>query len=152
MQAVTKSDPLKNPGAAHNGVPLRRALKNHGERHILQGGQRVHQIIGLEDISDLVAAHPRLLALGQVEDRLPLEIDLPLGWYIQRADLVEERTLSRATGPHDGEELAPLNFQRNAFERPHLLAAHAVEFFDIVSSDNGGHRVLSVCRILHFQN
>src|SRR5262245_58969038 len=56
--------------------------------------------------------------------------------HVQSADLVEERALARARGPHDRDELTAQKIQRDPLERDNLLAGQVVNLLDVFGSND----------------
>jgi hypothetical protein len=79
------------------------SLPVEGQGHVLQAGERGQEVEELEDEADLVAPQAGKGIVGKADDRLAVEADLARGGAIQPADQVEERRLSGAGGPDDGD-------------------------------------------------
>src|SRR5207245_2768351 len=75
-----------------------------------------NQVVGLEDEADLSISDPGQLVVGQRRDVVAVEDVAAGGWLIEAADQVHQGALAGARGPHDGDELALRNVERNSFE------------------------------------
>src|SRR6266568_1348814 len=62
---------------------------------------------------------------------------MSLGGMIETADDIHHRRLSRAGRTHDGHELAPMDFQRNASKCVNFHVTHVVNLVNAIKADQG---------------
>ena len=76
------------------------------EADVFERRQRRQQVEELEDESDLVAAHPRQVVVGEAGERLAVDAHTAGGRTVESADEIEERRLARSGGSDDRDHLA----------------------------------------------
>ena len=96
------------------------------QRDVLLGGQHRHEVEGLEDEAEPVAAQPRQAAVVEAGELLPVDHHRSGGGLVQPREQVHQRRLPGARRPHDRRELAGGEGQRHAGERVHRGLALAV--------------------------
>jgi hypothetical protein len=67
-----------------------------GQHHVLQRRLRRQEVERLEDVADLVTAHPRQLVSIELGDIHLVDVDLALEGLIEPADHVEQRGFFRS--------------------------------------------------------
>ena len=117
--AVAEPDLFQQLRGPASGRARRAPGQQRGQLDVLRGGQLVHQVEGLEDEADRVAAKPRQRLLAQLVDPAPGEPDLAARRPFQAAEQVQQRRLAAAARPHHGERLARGDLQLDAVERAH---------------------------------
>ena len=109
----------------------------HGQRDVLDRGQRRHQVERLEDEADAVAAQlGELASLSVARSTSPMN-DLAAGEVVEPGQAVHERRLARARRPHDGGEAAGVEVDVDAVEGADVGVAAAV---DLGRADGPGGR------------
>ena len=82
------------------------AAEEHGELHVLEGGDLGQEVEVLEDEAHAAVAHVRELVPVQARHGLAREVVGPVRGGVQAADEVHEGGFARTRGPDDGHELA----------------------------------------------
>src|SRR6478735_6726686 len=124
LEAIGEAD-----GGDHRVVPLGVGLAagdRHREGDVLLRGQRRHQVEGLEDEADLVAAQPGeglVLEPGQV---LLTDEDRARVGGVERRAAVHQRGLARAARAHHRRELTGTDVEAHVVERGDQRLAGAV--------------------------
>jgi hypothetical protein len=93
--------------------------QQRGQLDVLHGGELVHQVEGLEDEADRLAAEPRKCLLAQLVDAASRQPHLPGRGPLQAPEQVQQRRLAAAAWPHDSHGLARGHLQLDAVERAH---------------------------------
>src|SRR5438093_6083819 len=62
---------------------------------------------------------------------------MSLGGMIETPDDIHHRRLSRSGRTHDGHELAPMDFQRNASKCVNFHVTHVVNLVNAIKADQG---------------
>ena len=76
------------------------------QHHVLEGGQRWHEVKGLEDEADALAAQPRAAVLVERRQVLAAQPHLASGGLIEPGEQREQRRLARAGGADQRHALA----------------------------------------------
>ena len=138
--AVGQTDALE--GLDGHLVPVvdAEALIDQRQLDILLHGERLNEVVLLEDESDLLVADARELGIAQLAHIRSVEQILAVGRDVQTAEHVHHRRFARAGLTDDGDELAPVDGKRNAVERADLaLKALGVYFIDVSQFDQLCH-------------
>jgi hypothetical protein len=101
------------------------AVHHQRQSDILDRAERGQQIEALEDDPQSATAKqgsPPVAHRGQV---FTVDDHRTVRGEIQPADQVQQRTLARTAGAHDGHELSCRHGERHASQRPHVLGPHA---------------------------
>jgi hypothetical protein len=103
------------------GPPSCRARRAPGQQRgqldVLDGGQLVHQVEGLEDEADRVAAEPGQRLLAEAVDAAPLQPHLPGRRALQAAQQVQQGRLAAAARSHHGQRLSRGDVELDRVER-----------------------------------
>ncbi len=114
----------------HTGQGLQRIKRGLGElrsqEHILQSGQRGHQVEELKDEPHMLSPVARELVFVELGDVLPLDEHAPGGWRVQPADQVHQGCLATATGAEHHDELSLVDPQVRLPQGDHLHLAERV--------------------------
>ena len=125
----------------HNAQGFRRPLPallqgNIGiqqrQGHIVHGVHFGHQVIALEDETDVLVPHLGQVVILQVVQVFTVQHIFSGGGYIQAADDVHQGAFAGAGGAHNGDVIPLLYLQAHVFQHPHRLLA-----LDIVLADVG---------------
>jgi hypothetical protein len=106
---------------------------------VLLGRQHRHQVVELEDETDVVAAPGRQLPGAHRVDALPVDVDLTAAGRIQSADQVEQRGLARTRRAHQCDEVALLDVQVDAVQNLDLFRAALVGLGEVANADQCRH-------------
>ena len=138
VEPIAQPDPLQR--LAGPLVPLGGGDPGVEQRQldVLQRRGARQQVEVLEDEADRLVAEVRQLVVGEAGDVLPLQQVAAGGGAVEAAEQVHQRRLARARGPHDGDELALRDLERDAAERRQLDVAHPVDLGDVLQLDQGG--------------
>ncbi len=99
-------------------LPTPRALELERIGDILPGGEDSHQVVGLENETDVVQAESGPLIGREARQGLPRHQHLPPGGQLQRPDAVEQRGLARARAPLEHGVASRIEAQVDAVQRP----------------------------------
>lgn len=94
-------------------------------------------MIELKDKSDVPGPPVRQAALRHLRNQLLLDPNLPFAGRIDAGNQVQERRLARTAWPHQPQELALGNFQREILEDIDALAAASKEFVNVLNTNDG---------------
>ena len=109
---------------------------DQGHLHVVESARAGYQVEGLEDEPDLAVADRGQLVVVQRRDVDSVEDVAPAAGNVKAADQVHERGLARSRGAHDGDELALLDPQADAFEGGHFERPHLVDLGDVLEDDH----------------
>jgi len=112
------------------------AAEEEGQADILDGVIGRQEVVGLEDIADVVAAEVCELSRAEAGEVDAGDGDLAAAGAVESADHVEEGPLTRARRPHDRDELAAADVEVDALERPEHLVAGDVALLDVFRADD----------------
>src|SRR5918996_56877 len=115
-------DDLVEPGRIGLGAGQRERQDD-----VLAGGERRHQVVGLEHEADLGAPQESELLVGQRAQLDVADEHLALGEGVEPGDAVHERRLARARGAHDGGEPPGGELHRHLVEGDDGGLARAVD-------------------------
>src|SRR5919106_865148 len=115
-------DDLVEPGRIGLGAGQRERQDD-----VLAGGERRHQVVGLEHEADLGAPQESELLVGQRAQLDVADEHLALGEGVEPGDAVHERRLARARGAHDGGEPPGRELHRHLVEGDDGGLARAVD-------------------------
>ena len=107
---------------------------------VLDRAQFREQVVELEDEAEGAVAEAVAPAVGQVVDPQAVELDGAGVGRVEQAEQMEERTLARAAGPDDGDELAALDLQVDPAEYRHFVPALAVRLLEAARGQVECHR------------
>lgn len=93
------------------------AIHKDGQRHVLDDVENGGEVVELVDKADFPASKDGDLLVAALVDVLPLDVDGSRGWTVDAADDVEQRGLSGAGRPYDGDEFARFNRKRYIVQR-----------------------------------
>ena len=85
---------------------IARARDLHRDGDVLKRGQRGDEMEELEDESDLFAPELRELVLAELRDVHAVDQHVPGAWRIEPGNQAEQRGLSAAGRPDDGDKLS----------------------------------------------
>ena len=126
-----RSSPRRSMSARPRAGRVRRAARQaRGEQDVLLARQLGHEVVGLEDEADVVAAHAGQLALGAPVQAAADDLDGAGLGPVERAEQVQQRRLARARAPDDGHELAGARLDGGAVEHAPRGAAAAVRLHE----------------------
>src|SRR3989442_1551512 len=122
----------------HRPLAALLAVAGVDERHldVVHGARARNQVIGLKDEADLSIANPGQLVVTERRDVVAIEDVAAGGWLIEAADQVHQAALARARRPHDGDELALRDVERNPFEGGYLHLTSEVDLCDALEGDH----------------
>ena len=124
-------------GRRHTGV-------DQGQLHVVKRRRPGQQVEGLKDETDLLVPDERQLVVVHDTDILSVQPIRTAGGRVETADEVHQRRLAGAGGPHDGDELAALDVDRDTLQRVDRFVAHSIGLPDFVGVDKQ-HRSQSPC-------
>ncbi len=101
----------------------------------MQGGGAGQQIEGLKHKADFLIANAGQIVVVHLSHIFSVQPVLALGRGIETADQVHQRRFPGSGRPGNGEIVAPLNLERNAMQRMHLLCAHVVRLPEVTHDD-----------------
>ena len=101
------------------------ALQDEGEENVVLQREGVEKAEVLKDEAEVVTAEGRRALLGDLGEVLPAEEDRAAGGAVERREEVQKRGFAAAALAHDGDVLAALDGEGDAFERLDLRAAEA---------------------------
>ena len=102
---------VKGHIAAVDGVD---ALINQGQLHVFQYGQRLNEVVLLEDKANLFVADTAKLLVGKFAHVGAVQTVLAACGDVQTAQHVHHRGLAGAGLPHNGDKLPAVNVERHA--------------------------------------
>ena len=137
VQAVAQADGVDDPVEVVAVDPPAGDVQGQGD--VLLRAQGGHQVEGLEDEADVLAAQPGESAPAHGRDLLPVERDRPGGGRLQARQAVHEGGLARAGGAHDGGEAPAREVHVDGVERGDGALAAAE---DLGQGAGGDHRVV----------
>ena len=119
----------------------RRIGAGDGERQadVLGDIEQRDQVERLEDEPRPVAAQARGRLVGQLADGLALEDHRPFGRLVQAAEQLEQRRLAGARRPHQRQELALGDLERDAPQRLDRRLAQRVGLDEVARLEDGRH-------------
>src|ERR1035437_3760714 len=91
--------------------------------------------------SDFFVADPRLLVAIQIPDADAVQRVNPGGGLVEAPQDVHERGFAGSGWPHDGNEIPPFDFKRDALQYVHGHLSEPVVFHQILDFDYGRHTV-----------
>ena len=100
--------------------------QQRGQLDVLDGGELVHQVEGLEDETDRVATQPSQRLLAELVDAAPPEPDLARRRPFQAAEQVQQGRLTASARAHHGQRLARGQLHLDRVERAHEAVSPAV--------------------------
>jgi acyl-CoA thioesterase-1 len=115
IEAALEADAVQEFAGAIAGSGIG-AREFHGQEHVLLGGERGNQVVGLEDETDLAAPQERHFVLAQMRNLLAIQNYLSRSRRIEAGQQTEQGAFTAAGGSHDRGELAPGNLEIDAFE------------------------------------
>ncbi|HUI36577.1 MAG TPA: ATP-binding cassette domain-containing protein, partial [Gaiellaceae bacterium] len=107
------------------------------EQDVLLGGQHRKQVEELEDEADVLAAQLRDLVVAELAKLRAGDVWIAAGRPVERGQDVHQRRLAGPRGPHDGRQLALLDFQRDSTQSVDGGVPLAVATGDVLRRDNG---------------
>ena len=107
------------------------------QRHVevLVHRQMIEQVIALEHEADVLLVQPRAILRAQPVHRLAAEVVLAGPRAVVHADDVQQRRFAGARRPHDRDELAVLDVERDAPQHPRPGRAVRVRLLEIAQRD-----------------
>jgi hypothetical protein len=106
LGAVGEPDLFQQLGGPAAGCTGRAPCQQRRDLDILHGGELVHQVEGLEDEADRVAAQPSERLLAQLIDAAPGQPHLPRRRPFQASQQVQQGRLAAAAWSHHRQSLA----------------------------------------------
>ena len=138
--AVDKADALERLDGQLVPVVDADALIDKRQLDVLLHGERLDEVILLENKADLFVADARELHIAQLAHVRSLEQILAVGRHVEAAEHVHHRRFARTGLSDDGNELAPVDGKRNAVERADLaLKALGVDLINVSQFDQFRH-------------
>src|SRR5206468_1828158 len=119
-------------------APIAEAGVDHRQLDLLNGRRARQQVELLKNEADLAAAHLRQLVVLETPDLLAVESVASAGRHVQAAEDIHQRTLARAAGPHDRDELAVVDREADALQRAHVNSPEVIDLGD--ADDLDTHR------------
>ena len=107
------------------------AVELERQHHVLDGGQRRHEVEPLEHVADVATAQRRQLLGGQVAEVAAVDTDLAGARRFEAAGEMEQRRLAATGGPHHGEQLAWRDREVDAAQGVDLGLAAAERLDDV---------------------
>src|SRR5262249_14929356 len=124
--AVTEADGLQDLRRAILGLALRHSLDERRHRDVLEGRELGQQVMELEDEADGLVAERRERRGARGEDVATLKPHETVRRQIERAEHVEEGRFPGARRTDDGNALAGIDVEVDAFEDRDLLRVEPV--------------------------
>ena len=135
--------PTQLSGGERQRVAIARAVAGaaveEGELDVAPGGEVVEQLELLEDEADALVADVRQLVGVHPRDVLAGEEVAAGGRVVEAADDVHQRRLARPRGTDHGDEVALVDGEADAVQRPHLGVAAAVDLGDLLETEDLTH-------------
>src|SRR6266568_1106227 len=148
VQAMAQAHPLGNLRRQGAAFRLRAALVIERHLDVLDDGQLLDEIVGLENKTNARPANGGQGVVIQLGHIITAEQKTTAARTVQTAEEVEHGGLAAAGGPHDAEVVGGLNLQRYVAQRFNRHQAHLVSLADSVKLDDGArHRGL--CKNKH---
>lgn len=122
-------------------LPGRCAIQFERQCHVLQRGERGHQVVLLEHQADRASPQARAIFGRRRRDVNPGHKHPPACGCIKSSRKVEERGLARSAGTHDRDELAVLDPKAHLIEGVHLALAFVMNTRDLLELQQRGHRL-----------
>jgi hypothetical protein len=91
---------------------------------ILERGELRQEVMKLKDKPDASIPKLSLLTLRPMEHILAVEVDRPRRGTVEGPDNMEQGALPGSRGPDNGNQLATLNLQIDAFQHRECLSTH----------------------------
>ena len=104
--------------------------------HILQRAGPRQQVELLEHEADLLVANLRQLVAVQLADADPIQPVLPGRRLVEAPENVHQRRFAGAGRPHDRDEIAALDLERDALQHVHRHLAQAVVLHQILDFES----------------
>ena len=105
--------------------------------HIFQCCMGSHQIIGLEDKSDVPLTECRQTVLSEFGDIVFAYVNSAPGWFFQTSQLIEQGTLTGTGCTQNTAYLAFLDLQVDIVQCYNLFAAKLIDLSQILDGDDG---------------
>ena len=96
-----------------------------------------HQIIGLEDKSDVPLTECRQTVLSEFGDIVFAYVNSAPGWFFQASQLIEQSTLTGTGCTQNTAYLAFLDLQVDIVQCYNLFAAKLIDLSQILDGDDG---------------
>ncbi len=135
-EAMAEFDPFEDAGGFLVGVCVRHAGEDHREGDIFKSSHHGDEIERLKNVPDLAGAQPGEFQGVELGDVDFVDEDFAGGRFVEAADRVEEGGLAGAGGAHDGDVLAFVDGEGDAFEDVEDFVAHFVFFGDVDGADD----------------
>ena len=104
---------------------------------VLERVEHRHQVVELEDEADVRARQSASSASESLRDVLAVDQQLARIGLVDAGDEVEQRRLARSRGPHERDEVALGDGERDVEEHRHVLAAAPVALGEMRDLDDG---------------
>ena len=142
IEAMAEADELREGDAVCVAVGEVAALIKERDVDVLDDGELVDEVVGLEDEAERAAAKGGELVVIHRGDVLPAEEIFAGGRAVEAAEDVEEGGFSRAGRAHDGDVGTGFDDETDAAERVNLDVAHRVGLVELLDADDfaGSHR------------
>jgi hypothetical protein len=141
--AILQADQLQRDASIALALGAVEARQQQRQFDVFLRRQHRHQVIELEDETDVVAAPRRQLPGAHRVDALPVDVNLTAAGRIQSADQVEQRRLARTRWAHQRDEVALVDVQVDAVQHLDLFRAALVGLGEVANADQCRHG--SVC-------
>src|SRR5487761_2096617 len=126
-RAVGQADELEGSLDALAALGARQRRQLQRQLDVAERRQHRHQVVELEDESDVHRAPQREIGVREARDVDAADADLPGRRLVDAGDEVQQRRLARSRGPHQRDELALEDVEIEIDQyRDHLVAADVV--------------------------
>ena len=113
-------------------------LQEEGKFDILVSGEDGDEVIELEDVAHLEGSPPCELGAGKVPEVLPVNEEFPTAGSVNAGDEIEQGGLSGTGWSHQGEKLAPGDFETQLLQGRDKVRPLAEGLRQIADLDEGG--------------
>ena len=134
---VGEPDPLQQLLRTPPGGPRRASGQQRRQLDVLDGGELLHQVEGLEDEADIGAPHPGQGLLADVVDAATVQPDLTARGPVQPAEQVQQRRLPAAAGPHHRHRLPGADVEVDPVDGAHQSFPLAVVLSQPAGAQDG---------------
>src|ERR1700739_313664 len=138
MHAIGKPHHRERGFDVGAALGLREFRQQQRQFHILKRREHRDEVVHLKDEPDMAGAPFRQLARRHVRDFIAGNGDLSACRDVQTAQEVEQSSLARAAGSHEGNKLTLRHVEIQALQDVDFLATPAIRFVEITNLNETG--------------